>query len=351
MLQKEKGEEVSKVASKEERTQSNPSLAEVGWGTNLMHKWKSLGQNIGIQNVALARLLNTLSEDLGFSPRSSSRAEFIGGVDPLVEAVGAPVGVKSLKSAQQFGKLLQKSGKYAYKHILKKFSPEFAEKVTSPLIHNTSFSSLQKILKSGGIKGLHPGPSSDKSIISPITGERAGGVSLTRSWDDEIPYGKTLFNEDVKAVVEKTDLRNISGGRTTPVSWQPNIKSVKASGADESEEVFRQKLSRKQTSSLLGQKTTQRAYKDQPMIPTEYLRGLIVRGGDQFATSEGMSTLGALNVPTMLTHSATKRMMKMNPRDISRSQTQNVFPTYEVGSPESTRVLMELIEFLSKQGR
>ena len=295
-----------------------PEFGGVGWGSDLMRKWKSLGQNIGVQNIALARLLNKLSEDMGFSPPPSDKIKTRGGPGAMVEAISGPVAnPKSIAGAIR---------------VLKQFSPEFAKNVKEPLIHNTSLEALFKIVKSGGLKGM-------TSDVKPAPGKLKGlgSVSLTRSMEASIP---AMEPKNVKLIYDKEDIRKI--GQLKPFSWQPGSSrggSAKTEGLDEMEEVFKQ------------------AGKKIPIIPNEILRGLVIRGGMHFPTYHKVGSLSRLNVPTVLTPRATKMMMRgegathhVLPENISRSHTKNIVPTYEAGQPRSSDFLMQLIEWLGRQG-
>jgi len=311
-----------------------PEFIGAGWGSDLMRKWKSLGQNIGVQNIALARLLNKLSEDMGFSPPPSDKIKTRGGPGAMVEAISGPVAnPKSIAGAIR---------------VLKQFSPDFAQKVKSPLIHNTSLEALFKIVKSGGLKGL-------TSDIKPAPGKlkELGSVSLTRSMETSIPAGEP---KNVKLIYDKEDIRKI--GQLKPFSWQPRLhrlgsgKSAKMADINEAEEVFKQ------------------AGKKIPIIPNDILRGLVIRGGSQFPSDKAFGHLSQLNVPTVLTPRATQMMLlkdhSFKPSSLSRSRTKNIVPTYETGSQGSyvgdlstdfrgtgiknTEFLMKLIEWLGRQG-
>ena len=294
-----------------------PEFIGAGWGSDLMRKWKSLGQNIGVQNIALARLLNKLSEDMGFSPPPSDKIKTRGGPGAMVEAISGPVAnPKSIAGAIR---------------VLKQFSPDFAQKVKSPLIHNTSLEALFKIVKSGGLKGM-------TSDVKPAPGKLKGlgSVSLTRSMEASIP---AMEPKNVKLIYDKEDIRKI--GQLKPYSWQPGSSrggSAKTEDLDEMEEVFKQ------------------AGKKIPIIPNDILRGIVIRGGLEFPSDRAFGHLSRLNVPTVLTPRATQMMMQKDyggsrfpPYYLSRSRTKNIVPTYEAGKPKSSEFLMSLIEWLGRQ--
>jgi len=303
-----------------------PEFIGAGWGSDLMRKWKSLGQNIGVQNIALARLLNKLSEDMGFSPPPSNKIKTRGGPGAVVEAVSGPVAnPKSITGAIR---------------ILKQFSPDFAQNVKNPLIHNTGTRELMKILKSGGLKGLTSDISKHMNKPDPGKLRGLGSVSLTRSMETSIP---AMEPKNVKLIYDKEDIRKI--GQLKPFSWQPELDrlgggmSAKMADINEAEEVFKQ------------------AGKKIPIIPNDILRGIVIRGGMNFPTYHKIGSLSRANVPTVLTPRATKMMMRgeghashILPENISRSHTKNIVPTYEAGQPGSSDFLMKLIEWLGRQG-
>ena len=303
-----------------------PEFIGAGWGSDLMRKWKSLGQNIGVQNIALARLLNKLSEDMGFSPPPSNKIKTRGGPGAVVEAISGPVAnPKSIAGAIR---------------ILKQFSPEFARNVKNPLIHNTGTRELMKILKSGGLKGLTSDISKHMNKPDPGKLRGLGSVSLTRSMEASIP---AMEPKNVKLIYDKEDIRKI--GQLKPFSWQPELhrlgsgRSAKMADINEAEEVFKQ------------------AGKKIPIIPNDVLRGIVIRGGMNFPTYHKIGSLSRANVPTVLTPRATKMMMRgeghashILPENISRSHTKNIVPTYEAGQPGSSDFLMKLIEWLGRQG-
>ena len=303
-----------------------PEFIGAGWGSDLMRKWKSLGQNIGVQNIALARLLNKLSEDMGFSPPPSDKIKTRGGPGAVVEAVSGPVAnPKSITGAIR---------------ILKQFSPDFAQNVKNPLIHNTGTRELMKIVKSGGLKGLTSDISKHMNKPDPGKLKGLGSVSLTRSMETSIP---AMEPKNVKLIYDKEDIRKI--GQLKPFSWQPELDrlgggmSAKMADINEAEEVFKQ------------------AGKKIPIIPNDILRGIVIRGGMNFPTYHKIGSLSRANVPTVLTPQATKQMMRgeghashILPENISRSHTKNIVPTYEAGQPGSSDFLMKLIEWLGRQG-
>ena len=331
--------------------QQKTEFMGAGWGSDLMRKWKSLGQNIGVQNVALARLLNKLSEDMGFSPPPSNKIKTRGGPGAVVEAISGPVAnPKSITGAAV--------------RVLKQYAPEFAKKVKNPIMHNTGLTELMKIAKSGGLKGLRTGGAGGREVVSPISGRPTGSISLTRSAEEGIPRvgGLDTGTANVQMIYDTEDIRKI--GKLTPHSWYGRHfeRSAKAAGADEAEEVFRQRLPQLETVERLGLPKSKkrgfpRAYKDTPIIPNEILRGLVIRGGwDEsgriFPSPKIVSSLSQLDVPTVLTPEATSQMMMAaSPQSISRSATQNIIPTYEAGRPESTGLLMQLLEYLGQQAR
>ena len=303
-----------------------PEFIGAGWGSDLMRKWKSLGQNIGVQNIALARLLNKLSEDMGFSPPPSNKIKTRGGPGAVVEAISGPVAnPKSITGAIR---------------ILKQFSPDFAKNVKNPLIHNTGTRELMKIVKSGGLKGLTSDISKHMNKPDPGKLRGLGSVSLTRSMEASIP---AMEPKNVKLIYDKEDIRKI--GQLKPFSWQPELhrlgsgRSAKMADINEAEEVFKQ------------------AGKKIPIIPNDVLRGIVIRGGMNFPTYHKIGSLSRANVPTVLTPRATKMMMRgeghashILPENISRSHTKNIVPTYETGQPGSSDFLMKLIEWLGRQG-
>jgi len=303
-----------------------PEFIGAGWGSDLMRKWKSLGQNIGVQNIALARLLNKLSEDMGFSPPPSNKIKTRGGPGAVVEAISGPVAnPKSIAGAIR---------------ILKQFSPDFAKNVKNPLIHNTGTRELMKIVKSGGLKGLTSDISKHMNKPDPGKLKGLGSVSLTRSMETSIP---AMEPKNVKLIYDKEDIRKI--GQLKPFSWQPELDrlgggmSAKMADINEAEEVFKQ------------------AGKKIPIIPNDILRGIVIRGGMNFPTYHKIGSLSRANVPTVLTPRATKMMMRgkgyashILPENISRSHTKNIVPTYEAGQPGSSDFLMKLIEWLGRQG-
>ena len=304
-----------------------PEFIGAGWGSDLMRKWKSLGQNIGVQNIALARLLNKLSEDMGFSPPPSNKIKTRGGPGAVVEAISGPVAnPKSIAGAIR---------------ILKQFSPDFAKNVKNPLIHNTGTRELMKIVKSGGLKGLTSDISKHMNKPDPGKLKGLGSVSLTRSMETSIP---AMEPKNVKLIYDKEDIRKI--GQLKPFSWQPELDrlgggmSAKMADINEAEEVFKQ------------------AGKKIPIIPNDILRGIVIRGGMNFPTYHKIGSLSRANVPTVLTPRATKMMMRgkgyashILPENISRSHTKNIVPTYEAGQPGSSDFLMKLIEWLGQQAR
>ena len=307
--------------------QQKTEFSGVGWGSDLMRKWKSLGQPVGIQNVALARLLDMLSTEMGFTPKKKKdMPEVIGGPGPLFEAISGPVAnPKSIAGAIR---------------ILKQFSPEFARNVKNPLIHNTGTRELMKIVKSGGLKGLTSDISKHMNKPDPGKLRGLGSVSLTRSMEASIP---AMEPKNVKLIYDKEDIRKI--GQLKPFSWQPELhrlgsgRSAKMADINEAEEVFKQ------------------AGKKIPIIPNDILRGIVIRGGMNFPTYHKIGSLSRANVPTVLTPQATKQMMRgeghtshILPENISRSHTKNIVPTYEAGQPGSSDFLMKLIEWLSRQG-
>ena len=306
--------------------QQKTEFMGAGWGSDLMRKWKSLGQNIGVQNVALARLLNKLSEDMGFSPPPSNKIKTRGGPGAVVEAISGPVAnPKSIAGAIR---------------ILKQFSPDFAKNVKNPLIHNTGTRELMKIVKSGGLKGLTSDISKHMNKPDPGKLKGLGSVSLTRSMETSIP---AMEPKNVKLIYDKEDIRKI--GQLKPFSWQPELDrlgggmSAKMADINEAEEVFKQ------------------AGKKIPIIPNDVLRGIVIRGGMNFPTYHKIGSLSRANVPTVLTPRATKMMMRgkgyashILPENISRSHTKNIVPTYEAGQPGSSDFLMKLIEWLGRQG-
>jgi len=306
--------------------QQKTEFMGAGWGSDLMRKWKSLGQNIGVQNVALARLLNKLSEDMGFSPPPSNKIKTRGGPGAVVEAISGPVAnPKSITGAIR---------------ILKQFSPDFAKNVKNPLIHNTGTRELMKIVKSGGLKGLTSDISKHMNKPDPGKLKGLGSVSLTRSMETSIP---AMEPKNVKLIYDKEDIRKI--GQLKPFSWQPELDrlgggmSAKMADINEAEEVFKQ------------------AGKKIPIIPNDILRGIVIRGGMNFPTYHKIGSLSRANVPTVLTPRATKMMMRgkgyashILPENISRSHTKNIVPTYEAGQPGSSDFLMKLIEWLGRQG-
>ena len=303
-----------------------PEFIGAGWGSDLMRKWKSLGQNIGVQNIALARLLNKLSEDMGFSPPPSNKIKTRGGPGAVVEAISGPVAnPKSIAGAIR---------------VLKQFSPESAKNVKSPLIHNTGTVELMNILKSGGLKGLTSDISKHMNKPDPGKLRGLGSVSLTRSMEASIP---AMEPKNVKLIYDKEDIRKI--GQLKPFSWQPELhrlgsgRSAKMADINEAEEVFKQ------------------AGKKIPIIPNDILRGLVIRGGISFPTYHQVGSLARANVPTVLTPRATQMLMRgeghtshILPENISRSHTKNIVPTYEAGQPGSSDFLMKLIEWLGRQG-
>ena len=344
--------------------QQKTEFMGAGWGSDLMRKWKSLGQNIGVQNVALARLLNKLSEDMGFSPPPSNKIKTRGGPGAVVEAISGPVAnPKSITGAIR---------------ILKQYAPEFAKKVKTPLFHNTGLTELMKIVKEGGLKGLKSSGAGGFEVVSPTTGKTTGAISLTRSAEAGVaPVSKPT---NVQLIYEKEDIRQI--GKLRPYSWQPKSSgggSAKVERLDEAEEVLRQRLSQSETVKGLGptipkKRGFPRAYKDTPIIPNDILRGLVIRGGREFPSKEAFGAISQLDVPTVLTPRATQMMMikdyggsRFPPSNISRFETKNIVPTYETGSQGSyvgdlstdfrgtgtsnQEFLMQLLEWLGQQAR
>jgi len=319
-----------------------PEFIGAGWGSDLMRKWKSLGQNIGVQNIALARLLNKLSEDMGFSPPPSNKIKTRGGPGAVVEAISGPVAnPKSITGAVR---------------ILKQYAPEFAKKVKTPLFHNTALKNINKIIKEGvqgkgvSMQGTNP--------IRPDTGLAPGAISLTRSMEGNIPHGLP-HKRDVQLIFDEGDIRAI--GKLKPYDYYGDVKPALPSTAEgkyakEMEEVFRQ------TENVGGHKL----YKQTPIIPSEIIRGIIVRKGIEPArgmfqkmpvpavesVADALQGIGATNVPTILSPKATGQLIRqVPPQQISRSMTGNIIPTYKEGQPRSSEFLMKLVQWLGQQAR
>jgi len=316
-----------------------PEFMGVGWGSDLMRKWKSLGQPVGIQNIALARLLNKLSEDMGFSPPPSDKIKTRGGPGAVVEAVSGPVA--------NLGSIIR---------ILRKFSPQFAKSVQKPIVHSTALKNINKIIKEGiqgkgvSMQGTNP--------IRPDTGLAPGAISLTRSMEGNIPHGLP-HKRDVQLIFDEGDIRAI--GKLKPYDYYGDVKPALPSTAEgkyakEMEEVFRQ------TENVGGHKL----YKQTPIIPSEIIRGIIVRKGIEPArgmfqkmpvpavesVADALQGIGATNVPTILSPKATGQLIRqVPPQQISRSMTGNIIPTYKEGQPRSSEFLMKLVQWLGQQAR
>ena len=320
-----------------------PEFMGAGWGSDLMRRWKSLGQPVGIQNIALARLLNKLSEDMGFSPPPSDKIKTRGGPGAVVEAVSGPVA--------NLGSIIR---------TLRKFSPQFAKSVQKPIVHSTALKNISKIIKEGiqgkgvSMQGTNP--------IRPDTGLAPGAISLTRSMEGNIPHGLP-HKRDVQLIFDEGDIRAI--GKLKPYDYYGDVKPALPSTAEgkyakEMEEVFRQ------TENVGGHKL----YKQTPIIPSEIIRGIIVRKGIEPAQYNRMSKyggsiklpvesvadalqgIGTTNIPTVLSPEVTGQLVRrVPPQQISRSMTGNITPTYEAGQPGSSDFLMKLVQWLGQQAR